>query len=502
MILSHSDNPAEPNTMLKLPASSEARRLYEFFLDANYTEEGLYTALDTAAPPLPQLRNMPQFLDRTRQTTRFNHLVRWFLLSLPVEREAAAETIPKWFLQTCLDIGMLRLENDGYAPNVLMVPYGQMLIASDPYAKLESATPFDHVLTVNPAARHLLNFTIRKPEQTTLDLGTGCGIQALAAATHSEDVVATDLNPRATAYAEFNARLNGFDNIQCYTGDLFAPVEGRRFDLIVSNPPFVLAPSKRFLYRDNDMELDQFCRQLAREAPAYLNEGGYFQMICEWINLKGQTWQERVAEWFKGAPCDVWVLKHYTRNPWAYAQTRLRETFQDSPEQDAATYAEWMDYYRREGVEMMHGGLITMRRRSKGIWLKIEELNETIAEPVGDAILQRFAARDFLEAHAAGEQLLAVSPRLSPQVRLEQECEWSENRWRTLSLRLRLTKGLRHVVGVDKDVADFLAKLDGKHTLGQLIEDLTAQVEAEPAQVRTECLGVVRLMIERGFLLP
>lgn len=489
--------------MLELPSPSDARRLYEFFIEAGYTEEGLLAALDTDSPPLPQLRNLPQFLDRTRRDTRFNHLVRWFLLSLPLAQETVSKSIPDWFRSACLEIGLLRAEDGKLVPNVLVVPFGQLLVASDPYPTLESALPFDHVLTVNPAARHLLNFTIRQPEQITLDLGAGCGIQALAAATHSEEVIATDLNPRATAYAAFNARLNNFENIQCLTGDLFEPVRDRRFDLIVSNPPFVLAPSKRFLYRDNDMELDQFCRQLAREAPAYLNEGGYFQMICEWVNLKGQTWQERVAEWFDGTDCDVWVLKHYTRNPLAYAQTRLRETFQDSPETDIAAYSEWMEYYREQGVEAMHGGLITLRRRGGAKrWLKIEELNETTQEPVGEAILQRFAARAFLESHASDEQLLAITPKLAPEIRLEQECQWSESRWRTLFLRLRLVKGLRHVIGVDKDVAEFLAQLDGHRTLAEVIRELAAKVEVDEAQVQAECLSVVRLLIERGFLRP
>lgn len=125
---------------------------------------------------------------------------------------------------------------------------------------------------INPAARHLLRFAVRRPSHATLDLGTGCGIQALAAATHSDIVTATDLNLRAAEFTAFNTRLNGFENVECFTGDRFEPARGRTFDLIVSNPPFILARSRRFLYRDSGWQLDGFCRQLVREAPRHLAE--------------------------------------------------------------------------------------------------------------------------------------------------------------------------------------------------------------------------------------
>jgi hypothetical protein len=478
----------------------KARRLRDFVTEAGYSEEGLRETLGTVDPPMPQLRNLPRFLDLTRQTTRFNHLVRWFLLGQSVSKATAGSTTPDWFRDTCVELGLLRVEDDAYRSNILLLPFDRMLIASDCYVEPGATTPYDHVLTINPSARHTLNFTIRKPSRATLDLGTGCGIQAMAAARHSEDVVATDLNPRATAYATFNARLNGLENVNCLTGDLFAPVADRRFDLIVCCPPFVLAPAKEFLYRDNDMKLDRFCRHLAREAPAFLNDGGYFQMISEWVSLQGETWRERISEWFDRGSCDVWVLKHYSRSPRDYAQTRLRESFQVSPEQDAVTYSEWMDYYRKEGVEAMHGGLVTMRRRARKQWLVIEELNQNVTEPVGDAILNRFTCRDLLEAHEDDHRLLELRPRLLSEVRLERDSRPDNGHWLGLAPRLRLSSGFRPRIGVEPEVADFLVRLTGDARLGDLIQDLAAAVDVDPERVQAECLALVRLMIERGFL--
>ncbi len=72
-----------------------------------------------------------------------------------------------------------------------------------------------------------------------LDLCTGSGLLAIVAAQRGvERVVAVDLSWRAVATARINGRLNGV-HVDARQGDLFAPVAGERFDLIVSNPPYV-----------------------------------------------------------------------------------------------------------------------------------------------------------------------------------------------------------------------------------------------------------------------
>ncbi|MEE4379856.1 MAG: class I SAM-dependent methyltransferase [Candidatus Competibacteraceae bacterium] len=488
--------------MLTLPSPEQARRLREFFVTTGYDNPTFVTRLGTTDPPLPQLRNEPRFLEQTREPDALNCLIRWFFIGFPVAEATAQEHLPDWFIPLCLDHQLLRTENDQLISETLIVPYQHLLIAADLHQRLHTADAFDQVLSLNPTARYLLNFTIRQPQRSTLDLGAGCGIQALLAATHSEQVVATDLNDRATEYARFNARFNGLENIECVTGDLFQPAAGRKFDLIVTNPPFVLAPSKRFIYRDNEMELDQLCRRIVREAPDYLNEGGYFQMICEWAQIKDEPWEQRIGEWFDGVPCDVWVYKNVTRTPPWYAQTRLMETLYDSAEADAKTFAEWMDYYRDRGVEAVHGGLIVMRRREGSVWFKIEEQTEGLQHPFGNAVQQNFLNRDFLAEHADDASLLASKLRFSPDAKLTQDFQYAEGHWQPKLPLLQLESGIPYSAAFTIDVAQFLARFDGTKTVEQLANELASSVNADPAQVVSECLNMVRNMVARSFLLP
>jgi release factor glutamine methyltransferase len=70
-------------------------------------------------------------------------------------------------------------------------------------------------------------------------MGTGSGVGAVFAAEHTSCVVAVDINPHAVRCARINALLNGVDDrVDVREGDLFAPVAGERFDLVLFNPPY------------------------------------------------------------------------------------------------------------------------------------------------------------------------------------------------------------------------------------------------------------------------
>ena len=98
------------------------------------------------------------------------------------------------------------------------------------------------------AGRYFAEFIARAPrlaiangrtDATALDLGTGCGILGIFAALRGYDVTATDVEPGAVSCARANAILNRVeDRMRVLQGDLFAPVQGRVFDIVLFNLPF------------------------------------------------------------------------------------------------------------------------------------------------------------------------------------------------------------------------------------------------------------------------
>jgi len=480
--------------MLSLMSAPDAMRVRRLLRESGYTEEAVTERLKFVDPTASSLGSTAQELELTREPSPLNFLLRWFWMGKPQERSAVEPWIPGWFCALAVDCGLFSQDGLTLIPQVMLLPVEGVYIASDH----KTASSPDLVLWPNPTSRVLSHFTVRKPVAATLDVGTGNGIQALAAAGHSQSLVATDLNPRAIEFARFNARLNGVENLECRVGDGFHPVAGQSFDLIVSNPPFYITPSNDYVFCDNPMELDALCRLFAREAAAHLNEGGYFQMLCEWAQVRGQPWQHRIGEWFETTGCNVMVFAGGVADPAEYAQKRIHKSASATVNDEL--YQGYMRYYHEKGVEAIHNGLVAMRRRSGDNWIEMRDVPQVPSEPFGESVLDAFAACDFLRSHSSDDQMLTLQPVLSPHARLEQVLEPGPGRWQSCSLNLRLIKGLPAFVALQPMVADFLAKCDGTRTLAELVRDLAAKANAPAHQVQKECLGIVRRMMEQGFL--
>jgi SAM-dependent methyltransferase len=477
----------------------QGARLRDFLVTEGYTEENL-GARGIVELPSTKLRNMPRLRNLTREPCRLNCLLRWFWLGERQDRAISQQMMPHWFVELALDCGLLRREGGWLVPQLLLVQIDGCFITSD-HPRTFDQGDSGLVLWPNPTSKLLARFAIRRPSQASLDLGAGNGILALGLASHSAQVVATDLNPRATECAIFNTRINGVRNVQCLTGDAFAPVANKQFDLIVTNPPFFITPTNSYMFCNNPLELDGLCRSLTREAPAHLADGGYFQMLCEWAQVGDQPWQERIAEWVEGTGCDAWVLKGHTHDPSQYAHVRITETLATA-ERDTQLYDQYMAYYLERHVTAIHSGLIALRRRDGQNRLVIEECSETPSTPFGETVLSTFAARDFLQDHTSDEALGILKPTISPHVRLESFFQPVDGKWQPSGLTLRLTKGFPFFVDVQPLVADFLARCDGTHSLQELCSDLAMRLKKPVEAVSPECLRIVRALIEKGLILP
>jgi predicted RNA methylase len=484
--------------MLTQLSAEDSSRLRAFFEEAGYNETSLRKHLGAAELPSRHLRNHARLLDRTAAPTLLNALLRWFWLELPQAAAQVQPLISDDILALMLQSGLLKKHGDDLVPRAMLLHFDGFLVASD-HASAINNKQLEMVLWPNPTSKFLARFAVQRPSRATLDLGTGSGILSLRASRFSDVVIATDLNQRAVDCARFNARLNGIENIEVFAGDCFEPVKGRRFDLILSNPPFFITPQGDYLFCENPMELDGLCRRLVKEAPAYLNEGGYLEMLCEWAQIKGQPWEERVAEWLQDTGCDAWVMKGLTQNPEEYAQQRIKETSEDTSH-DADNYAGYMNYYRHRGVEAIHDGLIVMRRREGRNWVRIEEVPSTPKGDMGELILSTFAARDLMHRMEADEDLRSLRPRMAPNARLEQVCVQHDGQWRAEALTLRLISGFPFHMNVQPLVAEFLVSCDGTRTAGEAIQAFAAQANAPVDAVEKECLGVIRKLLERGFM--
>jgi len=118
-------------------------------------------------------------------------------------------------------------------------------------------------------------------EDRVLDMGTGSGVLAVAAARRAKAVVAIDINPAAVRCASLNADKNGVsDRMSVLRGDLFSTLPGNdRFDVILFNPPYlegrIRKPIDLALYDPGK----RVVRRFFEEAGRHLTSSGYIQMV-------------------------------------------------------------------------------------------------------------------------------------------------------------------------------------------------------------------------------
>ena len=182
------------------------------------------------------------------------------------------------------------------------------------------------MLGVSAASASLAQLTLRRPVARALDLGTGCGVQSLHLARHADEVVATDLNPRALDLARITFALNG-TTVDLRLGDLYQPVAGERFDLIATNPPYVMSPPSdaRLTYREGNAPGDALVERVVVEGAAHLAEDGVLQVLGSWAHVRGQDWTDRVGGWVAATGCDAHVVQREVLDPYAYVEVWLAD---------------------------------------------------------------------------------------------------------------------------------------------------------------------------------
>lgn len=395
-------------------------------------------------------------------------------------------------------------------------------ISSDLAAhQLAGALPHDHVLGVGGASLTLASATHRRTVKTALDLGTGCGIQLVHLLDHAEHVVGTDISERALEFARFNLLLNApalrldpealEERVELLHGSLLEPVAGRHFDLVVSNPPFVITPRKaenedqRYIYRDGGREGDSLMAELIAGLPEVLNPGGTAQMLGNWeiqVNDSAASgadqastgepdaWEARPRSWVQQAGLHAWVIQRDRQSPAQYAEIWLRDAAQERDQQQyQQRYADYLRDFASRQVGGVGFGLLWLQKPETpdaALWQRFEEITGDVQQPLGPAI-GRTAERALAAQHSSGqilEQALTVAEDVTEERYQRFGAEHPE------VIIARQGSGLRRARPVSSAVAGFLGAADGEFTAAQLIPAVCSLTGIEEDALAAEVLDL------------
>lgn len=434
---------------------------------------------------------------------------------LAEDRDPQADAIRLWLLQQAvprtrlaswrslpalLDAGLLTGDTELRA-QVEIKPHGtderEGWICSD-QTPLDGQQPPprpDFVLGASPASTTLAQLVPPGHRRRVLDLGTGCGIQCLSL--DADQIIATDLNPRALALARITLGLSGVD-AELRAGSVYEPVIGEHFDLILTNPPYVLSPpsAEPLVYRETGFSGDELMRQVVTGATGHLAPGGQLVVLGNWAHTSDQDWQSRLTEWIAPSGCDALVLQREILDPGEYIEIWLADAGLLGDPRYLDRYLEWLDYFAAQQITAVGMGWIVLSNSGRTEpRLRFQDWPHLVHQPVGAALGDHLRAIDAsLDPDFAGCYL-----RLHPQV--VQETIGEPGAPDPQHLILRQPFGLGRAVEVDTALAAVVGACDGELPVAVLLSAAAQVLGVEEATLATQVVPRLRELVADGFLL-
>ena len=373
---------------------------------------------------------------------------------------------------------------------------------------------------------------------TALDLGCGCGIQTLYLLRHAEHVVATDISARGLAFTAFNAALagvsvtgapgadsgadaaseadvepgsaSGAGRLELLRGSLLEPVAGRRFDLIASNPPFVLTPPA---VREAGLPLMEYrdaggpiLPGLVAGLGEHLELGASAVMLGNWEHRGAGSWRDAVAAWLPEG-LDAWVIERELQDPVEYATMWLRDgglTPERDPEAFDAALEAWIDDFEVRDVRGVGFGYLIVHRprHPREPWRLLEEVTTSGQGVLGPHVAEVLEVRERL-AGLDDDAVADLRPLLAPDV--TEERHLIPGAAEPTVILLRQGGGLGRTLQASTAVAALAGVADGELSVGQVASAVAALSElnaVDALALRAEMVEAARHLLTTGFLRP
>jgi methylase of polypeptide subunit release factors len=489
-----------PNELLQSIDVNAARILGETLRTAGYTEGAITSALGDDAYSA-NARDLPVLLRRVPQT-RLGTVIKAFFLIQPVPTADLTRAIGERGIGALEAAGVADV-GDEVVPSLRILPVADLLVASDDDPRRSGEFPPDFVAAYTAATRLCDSLTPRPDIDRALDVGTGSGVHALLAARHAKHVVATDVNPRALAFTELNAALNGLRNIEVREGSLFEPVAGETFDLIACNAPYVVSPETRWAYRDGGFSADEVSERVVLTAAEHLNDGGYAALLVSWLGRDEGKPDERPLAWIAETGCDGWVLPIWGGDPLDHAATWNDHLAGDVDAYESAL-ADWTSYLAELGVTWVSEGGVLLHRRDGALHAtRVDSVEEEDLEDAGDQILRAFESRTILAEMDADEELFDANIAVAGPIRLELGLEPEGTGTVVTGASVHLDEGTHPSIDVSSDMIEVLAALDGAKRFGDVVESVVTSLDFTPGEaqrLRREAVEIGRELLELGAL--
>jgi SAM-dependent methyltransferase len=315
--------------------------------------------------------------------------------------------------------------------SIALYPNEGLYVASDKHNAIEAvATGIPSDIVFSALASQTQRFLELMPRvrcSDFLELCSGTGIAALVAARDFADrSTAVDITDRSTLFARFNAALNGVTNVTPLAGDLYGPVGGRAFDVIVAHPPYVPSFETTMVFRDGGEDGEQITRRILAGLGAHLRPGGQFYCDCLMSDRAGAPLEDRIREMLgdEAGEFDVLLGQAGVLDPEDYLVRDLRvKGF------DAEALGRSREVLERLGIERLVSTALLIQRRSDSrpvVTSRRIVSSATRADHFQWYMRWAVATGEWADA---AQRLLSARPRRAPHVEMHSRSVFRTTGW-------------------------------------------------------------------------
>lgn len=451
-----------------LPSVETAARLRHLFRQTGFLTPELCSRLRCQTlTTLSRRRNGRKF--GIELNDALDVLVRLFLDEERVDTAICRSLLPDELFALLKDCNLLVETAEGVLAVVFLYPCFDLWIASD-HSLGPDDSPFQlRSDTVYPAlnigAQRLAQLLPEKTCERFLEVCGGTGSVALYAAKFvKERAYSSDILERCTHFARFNAALNGIENFEAVTGDLYSATPGMHFDMIVAHPPYVPQKEVQLVFRDGGEDGEAIMRRLLEELPQSLAPGGKYYMITYGSDRKDARFQDRIRGWLgeHSGEFDVLLVAEMNAPPEAMI------TSSDSPDR----FEERVELLKTAGVVQLFYGLVVLQRRADAyravFTVRRDNLSDLSAEGL-DHFLMLMAAT---ATDGFASTVLSARPALAEGLELEFRQPVKNGRPGQPTVFLNISFPMHLKMQVPMWVSQFLGEVNGESTTSELYDRL------------------------------
>lgn len=487
------------------------RRVAGVLRGAGYTEKGVRDRLGLKDLCQVALSAYPYYHGRClRRRGKLDLAIALFLLQGTVTAEQLAELFdgPSRKVLRAARIIVGDRATKTWRARVSIYPIGEeRLFCTDHKFQhdgwLKARVPRDPVMYLGADTYYLARTTLHGPIRSALDICTGSGVHGILAAGSAERAVGVDISPRAVNFARLNAMLNDAWNAVFLEGDLFGPVGGERFDLILANPPFVASPVYELAYRDGGPSGADVLRRIVAALPDYLTSGGVAQVVTHIAERDGEKYLDRIRRWMGGANMHLHSLRLGEEDILDYAVAHTKRAFKEDYDRYSGKLTEWITNLRSQRFKRVLGVILTFVWNEEAPhppWTQEDEAKPP-THNIAKELSRLLSAKKRVRKFGSLQELDAMRVGIPDDLTLTERRRPTGSGFETKDFRVVFKNAtLSPELDIKPLVRDLLERVDNRSTVPEVIARLAKDTQQSASSLDERCRRAFLIMFERGLV--